>query len=193
VTVSAPLPPVFGPGPSGFFEATTATPYLGTSVAGKYAPTATDPVQGDISGAIQTYLAATNEPIDLATYVFPRGPTNITHVVANGFNVTAEQTVTIRVRDTTAPTVAVAAPADIAVSPGSGPINYSGKVGAPPPIPATGTRGVRAAGGAAALGPGGGVALPQDCAKPAPAKPAFGVPCPRPLCRLHTHPPLSLT
>jgi hypothetical protein len=131
VAVSAAQAPVFGPGPSGPFEATTATPYLGASVAGLYAPTATDPVQGDISSAILTYLTATNQLISLSgpgAYIFPLGRTNITNVVTNAYGVTAQQTVTIRVIDTTPPVVTVAAPAVIAVAPSSGAINYAGKV-----------------------------------------------------------------
>jgi hypothetical protein len=63
--------------------------------------------------------------------------------------------VTVEVRDTTAPTVTVAAPADVGVSPGSGPINYSDKVGAaippPPPLPHQPcNQGARAARGGAA-------------------------------------------
>jgi hypothetical protein len=108
VTVTAPpTAPTFGPGPAGPFEATTATPYLGTSVAGKYAPTATDAVQGDISDAIVTYLAATNAPIALATYVFPLGTTAITHAVTNSRGITAQQAVTIKVVDTTKPALTV--------------------------------------------------------------------------------------
>ena len=127
--MAAAQPPTFGPGPSGFFEASTATPYLGASVAGSYAPTATDPVQGDISAAILTYLTATNQLISLSgpgAYIFPLGRTNITNVVTNAYNVTAQQTVTIRVRDTTAPVLTVAAPANMVVS--SGAINYANKV-----------------------------------------------------------------
>jgi glutamyl-tRNA reductase len=91
-------------GPTSTFEATTATPYLGTTLAGKYAPNATDVVQGDVSAAIVTYLAATNAPLDLATYVFPLGATNISHVVANSFDVAVQQAVTIIVRTAPRPT-----------------------------------------------------------------------------------------
>ena len=131
VTVSVTQPPTFGPGPNNPFEATTATPYLGTTMDGKYAPTATDPVQGDVSASINTYLTATGQQIALSgpsSYLFPLGPTNITNVVTNAYNVTTQQTVTIRVRDTTAPVVTVAPPSDITVAPGSGPINYADKV-----------------------------------------------------------------
>ena len=125
-------PPTLGPGPAGPFEATTATPDLGTTLGGKYAPTASDPQDGDLSGSVKTYLTATNELITLATYVFPRGQTNITHVVTNTFGLTAQQTVTIKVRDTTPPAVTVAAPAEVVVT-GPGTVDHTGKVGAAHP------------------------------------------------------------
>jgi hypothetical protein len=99
--------PDLWPRPRRALEVTTTKPYLGTSVAGKYARTATDPVQGDISGAIQTYLAATNAPIALATYVFPLGTTNITNAVTNSRGLTAQQTVAITAVDTTRPALSV--------------------------------------------------------------------------------------
>ena len=129
--MSAPQPPVFGAGPNNPFEATTATPYLGTTMDGRYAPTATDPVQGDVSASIKTYLTATGQQIALSgasSYLFPLGPTDITNVVTNAYNVTAQQTVTIRVRDRTAPVVTVAAPAEIILTQ-TGTVNYTGKVG----------------------------------------------------------------
>jgi hypothetical protein len=98
VTVPAAQGPTFGPGPSGPFEATVNKPYLGTSVAGKYAPTASDPVDGDLSAAIKTYLVSNNTLISLSgskAYIFPVGSTQIRNTVTNSRGVSAEQTVTI--------------------------------------------------------------------------------------------------
>ena len=131
--MTVPPPCLAANAPAEAYEASTATPYLGTALAGNYAPNATDAIDGDLSANVTTFLAATNEPIDLATYVFPLGATAIKNVVTNSFGLTAEQTVTIVVRDTAAPTVAVTGASDIAVAAGSGPINYSGKVGAAMP------------------------------------------------------------
>jgi hypothetical protein len=130
VTVFNPSGPNFGPGPSGPFEATVGTPYLGTTLDGKYAPTATDPVQGDISASIKTYLNATGQQIDLSganSFLFPRGPTDITNVVTNGYGVTAQQTFAIVVQDTTPPAVTVAAPAQVTINE-IGSVDYTGKV-----------------------------------------------------------------
>jgi hypothetical protein len=112
---------------SGYYEASTAAPYLGTTLAGTYAPKAFDVVEGDISAFIRTYLDTTNELIDLATYVFPLGTTHVRLLVANSFGLTAEKTVSIWVRDTTPPAVAVAAPAEVVVAPGAA-IDFEGKV-----------------------------------------------------------------
>jgi hypothetical protein len=107
VVTAPPQPPVFGPAPNNPFEATTATPYLGTTLAGKYAPAATDAIDGNLSANVTTFLAATNAPIALATYVFPLGSTTVKNVVANSRGVTAEQTVTVTVVDTTQPALTV--------------------------------------------------------------------------------------
>ena len=116
--------------PAEFYEATTATPYLGTTLDGKYAPNATDAIDGDLSAKIKTYLAATNEPITLATYVFRLGSTDIINAVTNSFNLISQQTVTITVRDSTPPAVTVTGAAEVLVPvvPGA-PIIYDGKVG----------------------------------------------------------------
>jgi hypothetical protein len=118
VAVAPPVPRFTSNGPASPFEATTASPYLGTTLAGKYAPNATDVVQGDVSAAIKTYLDATNAPIDLATYVLPLGATNIIHVVTNSFGMTAQQAVTVVVRDSTPPAVTVTGAAEEMVAAG---------------------------------------------------------------------------
>jgi hypothetical protein len=126
VAVSAPL--FAANAPAEFYEASTATPYLGTTLGGKYAPNATDAIDGDLSGTVKTYLAATNAPIALATYVFPLGTTAITHTVNNSYGLVAKQTVTIAVRDSTPPAVAVAGAAEVVVTGPGIPINYDSKV-----------------------------------------------------------------
>jgi hypothetical protein len=89
-------------------------------------------VQGDVSASIKTYLTATCQQIALSgpsSYLFPLGPTNITNVVTNAYNVTTQQTVTIRVRDTTAPVVTASAPLDVVLTVLGLTVNYAGKVG----------------------------------------------------------------
>jgi hypothetical protein len=111
VTVQAPPPPTFGPGPSGPFEATTSSPYIGTTVAGKYTPTATDLATGaDLSASIKTFLVSNNQQIALSgagAYIFPLGSTQIKNAVTSSSGVSAEQVVTITVVDTTQPTITV--------------------------------------------------------------------------------------
>jgi hypothetical protein len=133
VTVAVLAPAFAANAPTEPFEATTATPYLGAALtAAQYTPRATDPVDGDLSAQIETFLENGYVPITLSgpgAYVFPLGATTIINSVTNSFGVSADETVTIVIRDTTAPVVAVAAPADVAVSPGSGAIDYANKVG----------------------------------------------------------------
>jgi hypothetical protein len=108
IVVVAPTPAFAGNAPTAAFEATTTT---GTSVAGKYAPKASDPVDGDLSASVQTYLAATNQLISLSgpnAYIFPVGSTQIKNTVTNSFGVGAEELVTI---------VVVAAPQPAAPQP----------------------------------------------------------------------------
>jgi hypothetical protein len=98
IVVVAPKPAFAGNAPTAPFEATTNTPYLGTSVAGQYAPAASDPVDGDLSAAVKTYLVSTNTLISLSgpnAYIFPVGSTQIRNTVTNSFGESAEEFVTI--------------------------------------------------------------------------------------------------
>jgi hypothetical protein len=113
------------------FEATTNSPYLGARIGQLYVPFASDPVDGDLSAAILTFLANGTQ-ISLTgpqRYTFPLGPTKISHTVTNSFGNTAEQNVTIRVVDTTAPNVTVTGAASIVVN--STTAAYDGKVSGP--------------------------------------------------------------
>jgi hypothetical protein len=130
VVSQPPPPPSFGPTPDGTFEATTATPYLGTTLNGKYAPTATDPVQGDVSASIKTYLTATNEQIylsGLSSYLFPLGATAVRNVLRDDYGRVFEQAATIAVADRTPPALSVAGPAEVLLA-GPGAVDYAGKV-----------------------------------------------------------------
>ena len=126
-----PPPPSFGPTPNGTFEADIASPYLGTTLDGKYAPTATDVLQGDISASIVTYLGATGQQIALSgpsSYLFPLGETTITNVVRDAYGRVFDQNVTIAVADRTPPSLAVAGPGEVVLT-GPRAVNYTGKVG----------------------------------------------------------------
>ena len=121
--------------PTSPFEATVNTPYLGTSVAGFYTPSASDPVDGDLSASIETFLVSNDQQISLSgvdAYIFPLGSTQIKNTVTNSFGVSSEEFVTIVVVDTTKPVVTVAAPLQILVTqPRSAPpktVNYADKV-----------------------------------------------------------------
>ncbi|GBF94290.1 hypothetical protein Rsub_06912 [Raphidocelis subcapitata] len=109
--------PVFvSSAPTGAFEATTSTPYLGASIARHYTPRVSDPVDGDLSASIKTFLVEGGKEISLSgasAYIFPLGSTKIKNTVTNSRGVSAEETVTIEVADTTKPVVRVAAPANI--------------------------------------------------------------------------------
>ncbi|GBF94287.1 hypothetical protein Rsub_06909 [Raphidocelis subcapitata] len=127
--------PTFAPGPTSPFQATTSTPYVGTSVAGLYAPSASDPKDGDLSASIKTFLVSTNQQIFLSgasAYIFPLGSTQIKNTVTNSFGVTAEQLVTIVVVDTTKPVVTVTGESEILVTQAAPParlrtVNYADK------------------------------------------------------------------
>jgi hypothetical protein len=130
--VAAPAAPTFGAGPSpAGYQATTANPFVGTTLAGKYAPTATDPRAGDVSANIKTYLTATNELINVATYLFPLGSTSITNRVTNSLGVTATQTAPVVVTDSTKPVVSVAGGTVLVIQAEQAPprtVNYANKV-----------------------------------------------------------------
>ena len=132
VSVAVAAPSFAANAPTEPFEATTATPFLGAVLtAAQCTPRATDAIDGDLSSQIQTFLADGYVQITLSgpgAYTFPLGSTAIINSVTNSFGVTADESVTIVVRDTTPPVVAVAAPGNIAVVSGTGPVNYTGKV-----------------------------------------------------------------
>ena len=130
VTVNVPASVFASNAPTGPFEANTSSPYLGTPIGSQYAPSASNPVDGDQSAAIKTFLADGTE-ITLSTYVFPLGPTLINHTVTNSAGVTTEEQVTIVVADTIAPVVTVAAPAFLVTLPTGSVIDYSDKVRVP--------------------------------------------------------------
>ena len=120
-------PPTFTDNaPTAPLEATTTTPYLGTTVEGAYIPAATDPIDGDLSHAIETYLVSTNAtqivsangtqvysangtqglpstPISLTgpdAVILPVGTTQVNNTVTNSQGVTASEVVTIVVAPT---------------------------------------------------------------------------------------------
>jgi hypothetical protein len=91
-------------------EAATATPYLGATAAGFYAPTATDYTGASLSSSIQTFLVSTGAQIQLSgasAYTFPLGVTQIRNSVTNSAGLTAQQNVAITVVDTTRPVISV--------------------------------------------------------------------------------------
>ncbi|GBG00560.1 hypothetical protein Rsub_13350 [Raphidocelis subcapitata] len=127
VIVAAAAPAFAANAPTSPFEATVNTPYLGTSVAGLYTPSASDPVDGDLSASIETFLVSNDQQISLSgvdAYIFPLGSTQIKNTVTNSFGVSSEELVTIVVVDTTKPVVTCtatdAAPVAITYSPPSG-------------------------------------------------------------------------
>ncbi|GBG00167.1 hypothetical protein Rsub_12924 [Raphidocelis subcapitata] len=101
------------------FEATTNTPYLGASAAGKYAPYAFDVVDGHLSASIKTFLVNGGQQISLSganAYIFPLGSTEIKNTATNSRGATAEELVTIVVADTTKPRITVAEPMNVIVT-----------------------------------------------------------------------------
>jgi hypothetical protein len=124
-------PPTFSPIPDGTFEATTATPYLGTILDGKYAPNATDSLLGDVSASVRTYLTETNQLIALSgpgAFVFPLGKTGIRHELRDNYSSWVFQDGAITVADRTPPALAMAGPAEVVLAAGPGAVDYAGKV-----------------------------------------------------------------
>ncbi|GBG00654.1 hypothetical protein Rsub_13383 [Raphidocelis subcapitata] len=118
VIVAVAAPAFAANAPTTPFEATVNTPYLGTSVAGLYTPSASDPIDGDLSASIKTFLVSNNQQIFLSgasAYIFPLGSTQIKNTVTNSLGVSSEELVTIVVVDTTKPVVTVATPLQINV------------------------------------------------------------------------------
>ena len=88
------------------FEANTNTPYDGANLDGLYAPSASDPIDGDLSASIETFLVSNDQQIFLSgveAYIFPLGSTQIKNTVTNSLGVSSEELVTIVVVDTTPP------------------------------------------------------------------------------------------
>ncbi|GBF91631.1 hypothetical protein Rsub_04371 [Raphidocelis subcapitata] len=134
VIVAVAAPAFAANAPTTPFEANTNTPYVGANLSGLYTPSASDPVDGDLSASIETFLVSNDEQISLSgvdAYIFPLGSTQIKNTVTNSFGVSSEEFVTIVVVGTTKPVVTVATPLQILVTqPRSAPpktVNYADK------------------------------------------------------------------
>jgi hypothetical protein len=122
-------PSIAANAPSDPFEASTSSPYPGASLAGLYAPRASDPVDGDLTASLQTFLVSNSQQISLSgasAYIFPLGSTQIKNAVTNSAGLTTEELVTIVVVDTTKPVVSVdAAPIVVTQAPNAAPQTIS--------------------------------------------------------------------
>jgi hypothetical protein len=109
VTVAVAPPSFVANAPTEPFEANKRTPF-GANLTRLYVPRAVDPIDGDLSASIKTFLVSNNQQITLSglsAYIFPLGSTQIKNAVTNSAGLTTEELVTIVVVDTTKPVLTV--------------------------------------------------------------------------------------